>query len=133
MDSLFLADEHRGAIFVFPVQNSKGAAESALPLNVSGPVAVAVDSRREKLYWTDVNRQHIGRSSLDGTNQEIVVYDVRNSQGIAVDPVGNSLYWSSGVNRSIEMSSTDGSGRKILIKAAPDIQPGGIALDYQRG
>ena len=132
-DSLFFADRSRRGIFIFPLKNSKGTSERVLALDVSGPVAVAVDSRREQLYWTDVNRKYIARASLDGTNQEIVVYDVHNSQGIAVDPVGKSLYWSSRDNGSIEVSSLDGSGRKKLLQTDSDIEPGGIALDYQRG
>ena len=43
-----------------------------LSTNQQNPFAVAYDPVDSKIYWTDIDDQRIGKSNLDGSDEEVV-------------------------------------------------------------
>ena len=108
---------------------------ASLPLSgyIYRPVALGYDVVEDRVYWTDVTRNTISRSFLNGSMQEIIFYqNVQTPDGLAVDPVGRNLYWTDTGTNKLEVSKLDGSYRKALIASGLD-EPRDIILDVRQG
>ena len=107
----------------------------SLPLSsiISRPVAIGYDVLEDRVYWTDVTRNTISRSFLNGTMFEVLFYqNVQSPDGLAVDIVGRNLYWTDTGTNKLEVSKLDGSYRKALITSGLD-EPRDIILDVSKG
>lgn len=100
---------------------------------------VAIDVCRRKIYYTNSNLTNpsIGRASLDGSNQEILISNKGHDKilfmpiGIAVDQFSERIYWVDnleGNHFAVESAALDGTDRRTLVK---DIEnsPHGITVD----
>ena len=108
---------------------------ASLPLSgyIDRPVALDYDVVEDRVYWTDVTRNTISRSFLNGSMQEVIFYqNVQTPDGLAVDPVGRNLYWTDTGTNKLEVSKLDGSYRKALITSGLD-EPRDIILDVKQG
>ena len=107
-----------------------------LPLSASiitRPVALGYDLVEDRVYWTDVTRNTISRSFLNGSMQEVLFdQNVQTPDGLAVDIVGRNLYWTDTGTNKLEVSKLDGSYRKALITTGLD-EPRDIILDISKG
>ncbi|CAH3029645.1 unnamed protein product, partial [Porites evermanni] len=107
-----------------------------LPLSASiitRPVALGYDLVQDRVYWTDVTRNTISRSFLNGSMQEVLFdQNVQTPDGLAVDIVGRNLYWTDTGTNKLEVSKLDGSYRKALITTGLD-EPRDIILDISKG
>ncbi|XP_073243933.1 low-density lipoprotein receptor-related protein 4-like [Porites lutea] len=130
---LLFADSSYGKIMkVSP--HAPGSLRS-LPLSsiISRPVAIGYDVLEDRVYWTDVTRNTISRSFLNGTMFEVLFYqNVQSPDGLAVDIVGRNLYWTDTGTNKLEVSKLDGSYRKALITSGLD-EPRDIILDVSKG
>ncbi|CAG4946883.1 unnamed protein product [Parnassius apollo] len=85
------------------------------------PRAIAVDSCRGYIYWTNTNitKPTIERARFDGTERTVIVNtDIYMLVSIAVDQNTKKLYWADdreGIHYSIESSDLDGNDRKKLL------------------
>ncbi|CAK1585983.1 unnamed protein product [Parnassius mnemosyne] len=85
------------------------------------PRAIAVDSCRGYIYWTNTNitKPTIERARFDGTERTVIVNtDIYMLVSIAVDQNAKKLYWADdreGIHYSIESSDLDGKNRKKLV------------------
>ena len=107
----------------------------SLPLSsiISRPVAIGYDVLEDRVYWTDVTRNTISRSFLNGSMFEVLFYqNVQSPDGLAVDIVGRNLYWTDTGTNKLEVSKLDGSYRKALITSGLD-EPRDIILDVSKG
>ena len=107
----------------------------SLPLSsiISRPVAIGYDVLEDRVYWTDVTRNTISRSFLNGSMFEVLFYqNVQSPDGLAVDIVGRNLYWTDTGTDQLEVSKLDGSYRKALITSGLD-EPRDIILDISKG
>ena len=107
----------------------------SLPLSsiISRPVAIGYDVLEDRVYWTDVTRNTISRSFLNGSMFEVLFYqNVQSPDGLAVDIVGRNLYWTDTGTDKLEVSKLDGSYRKALITSGLD-EPRDIILDIIKG
>ena len=131
---LLFADATNGEILKVP-PNSPGLLTS-VPLSssiISRPVALAYDVSEDRVYWTDVTRNTISRSFLNGSMQEVIFDEnVQTPDGLAVDPIGRNLYWTDTGTNKLEVSKLDGSYRKTLITSDLD-EPRDIILDVNTG
>lgn len=81
-----------------------------------GVRSVALNVAEEKLYWTDVNLDEIGRVNFDGTGFEILpVSFLRFAAGLAVDPAAGLLYWGDTTNGWLARSDLDGFGAATVL------------------
>ena len=97
------------------------------------PVALDIDLRDNRIYWTDVTLNTISRVFINGSSPEVLVtVNVSNSDGLAVDPLGGNMYWTDTGIDKIEVSRLDGSMRKTLIDQNLD-EPRDIILDLNEG
>ena len=109
-------------------------ADSVLPLGeLKYAIAIDVDRRDGKVYWSDSVLDKIYRSNRDGSDKEAIITNgIETPDGLVVDSTGRKLYWTdAGLNR-IEVSNLDGSMRKVLIWDDLD-NPRAIALYYDAG
>ena len=97
------------------------------------PVALDMDIRDKRIYWTDVTLNTISRVFVNGSSPEILVsVNVSSPDGLAVDPLGGNIYWTDTGIDKIEVSRLDGSMRKTLIGQNLD-EPRDIILDLNKG
>lgn len=72
--------------------------ETLLPLLLSAPRGIAVDSVGGKIYWVDRHTQKIQRANLDGTNVEDVFNQtVGQLHDIVIDARERKVYWTDGL------------------------------------
>ena len=112
-------------------QDSGSLTPLPLPNRLSRPVAIAYDVVEDRVYWTDVWRSTISRSFLNGSSQEIIIYERLDwAHGLAVDVIGRNLYWAD--TYRLEVSKLTGSYRTALITT--DLyHPRDIILDVNKG
>lgn len=121
-------------IFMLPLDGSS-VGPTALPIELSmtRPVALDLDIRDNRIYWTDVTLNTISRVFINGSSPEIIIsLDVFTPDGLAVDPLGGNIYWTDTGTNKIEVSRMDGTMRKTLIDQDLD-QPRDIILDLNKG
>ncbi|MEM8501233.1 MAG: DUF5050 domain-containing protein [Pseudomonadota bacterium] len=115
--------------------------------NITG---IAIDTVNQNIYFTDRNERSIRRSSIDGSDIELVLDPGLNSrqgpcgfrtsspQGIAVDPENEYVYWSdpgypetpgSLTSGAILRAKFDGSGLEVIVSNNGVSE--GIALDLE--
>jgi len=103
-----------------------------LPLkNLLRPIAIALDPFENRIYWTDLTNGVVGRSSINGKDQEIIHSGMVRPMGIALDLLAGNVYWVNNGNDTIEVSKLNGKYRKVLISNLTS--PYAIALDTSRG
>ena len=112
--------------------SSSGATALTIELSMSRPVALDLDIKDNRIYWTDVGRHTISRVFINGSSPEVIVsLHVFNPDGLAVDPLGGNIYWTDTGTKKIEVSRMDGSMRKTLIDQDLD-KPRDIILDLNK-
>ncbi|XP_028649665.2 low-density lipoprotein receptor-related protein 4 isoform X1 [Erpetoichthys calabaricus] len=101
--------------------------------SMKNTIAIGVDPKEGKVYWSDSTLKKVSRANLNGTEYEdIITNGLLTTDGLAVDAVGRKIYWTdTGTNR-IEVANLDGSMRKVLIWQNLD-SPRAIALYHEMG
>ncbi|KAG5839924.1 hypothetical protein ANANG_G00210400 [Anguilla anguilla] len=101
--------------------------------SMKNTIAIGVDPKEGKVYWSDSTLNKVSRANLDGAEYEdIISTGLMTTDGLAVDAVGRKIYWTdTGTNR-IEVANLDGSMRKVLIWQSLD-SPRAIALYHEMG
>ncbi|XP_052078042.1 low-density lipoprotein receptor-related protein 4-like [Mytilus californianus] len=98
------------------------------------PDGIAVDSTRQRLYYTDYGNElvaYLDLGSLTLTN--VTTTDVHNPRGITLDTQNQVIYWTDwGSSPKIEKVNYDGTGRMVLANDTLKY-PNGIVLDTSTG
>ncbi|XP_026176007.1 low-density lipoprotein receptor-related protein 4 isoform X1 [Mastacembelus armatus] len=105
----------------------------AVNSSMKNTIAIGVDPKEGKVYWSDSTLKKISRAAINGTaHEDIVSTGLMTTDGLAVDAVGRKIYWTdTGTNR-IEVANLDGSMRKVLIWQNLD-SPRAIAVYHEMG
>ncbi|KAM6444695.1 low-density lipoprotein receptor-related protein 4 [Rhynochetos jubatus] len=105
----------------------------SVSVTMKNTIAIGVDPREGKVYWSDSTLRKISRAALDGSQfEDIVTTGLLTTDGLAVDAIGRKIYWTdTGTNR-IEVGNLDGSMRKVLVWQNLD-SPRAIALYHEMG
>ena len=131
---LLFADATNGKIMKASPRDS--GLLTSVPLSssiITRPVALGYDVVEDRVYWTDVTRNTISRSFLNGSMQEVIINrNLQSPDGLAVDIAGRNLYWTDTGYNKLEVSKLDGSYRKALITSGLD-EPRDIILDVSKG
>uniref|UniRef100_A0AAY4CGV2 EGF-like domain-containing protein n=1 Tax=Denticeps clupeoides TaxID=299321 RepID=A0AAY4CGV2_9TELE len=97
----------------------------AVNSSMKNTIAVGVDPKEGKVYWSDSTLKKISRADVNSTR-------LMTTDGLAVDSLGRKIYWTdTGTNR-IEAANLDGSMRKVLVWQNLD-SPRAIALYHEMG
>ncbi|KAL7866880.1 hypothetical protein AOLI_G00146940 [Acnodon oligacanthus] len=101
--------------------------------SMKNTIAIGVDPKEGKVYWSDSTLKKISRANINGSGQEdIISSGLMTTDGLAVDSVGRKIYWTdTGTNR-IEVANLNGSMRKVLVWRNLD-SPRAIALYHEMG
>ena len=128
------AEASKSEIFIFPLDGSSPEAKPLpIELDMDRPVALDLDMKENRIYWTDTYLNTISRVFINGSSPEVIIsVDVFTPDGLAVDPLGGNIYWTDTGTNKIEVSRMDGSMRKTLIDQHLD-QPRDIILDLNKG
>ncbi|CAG2249585.1 unnamed protein product [Mytilus edulis] len=98
------------------------------------PDGIAVDSSRQRLYYTDYGNElvaYLDLGSLTLTN--VTTTDIHNPRGITLDTQNQVIYWTDwGSSPKIEKVNYDGTGRMLLANETLKY-PNGIVLDTSTG
>ena len=131
---LLFAEGSKSEIFLFPLDGSSPEAKPVpIELDMDRPVALDLDMKENRIYWTDTNLNTISRVFINGSSPEVIVSeDFYHSYGLAVDPLGRNIYWTDTSSNKIEVSRLDGTMRKTLINQDLD-NPRDIILDPRNG
>jgi DNA-binding beta-propeller fold protein YncE len=114
---------------------------------LDGPMGLAIDSARGRIYWTnygeapfgsgDGNGSTIGWANLDGSGagQFMTTATVAGPHGPAIDPATQKIYWpNDSMTYEIAFSNLDGTGGGTLpTGTASLISPRGPAVDPATG
>ena len=105
---------------------------SAGPL--ADPQEVALDLSNSQMYWTDYTLDAIKRSSLDGTNVEVILqFGSVAPSGIALDLDARMMYWNDTTTDSLYRATMDGRNIEFLYNQPGNSVPKSIALDPAAG
>ncbi|MEQ2208960.1 Low-density lipoprotein receptor- protein 4 [Xenoophorus captivus] len=87
----------------------------AVNSSMKNTIAIGVDPKEGKVYWSDSTLKKISRTNINGTaHEDIISTGLMTTDGLAVDAVGRKIYWTdTGINR-IEVANLDGSMRKRI-------------------
>jgi sugar lactone lactonase YvrE len=92
---------------------------------------IALDAVNQKLYWTDVTRQVIGRSALDGSGAaSIITTGLSWPMDIDAHPAADRIAWGDQTLSQIGIAHLDGSGAAPLLSTP---FASGIAFDTVNG
>ncbi|XP_045414697.1 low-density lipoprotein receptor-related protein 2 [Lemur catta] len=92
-----------GGNFRVPIVNS----------SLMWPSALTLDYEEGLLYWVDFGRQRIERSTLTGTQREVIVSTAYYSLGLAL--YGQYIYWTQLVTKKMYRANKyDGSGQTAM-------------------
>ncbi|XP_013065627.2 low-density lipoprotein receptor-related protein 6-like [Biomphalaria glabrata] len=95
--------------------------------------AIDFDISDGRIYWTDVELQHISRAFMNGSSaQNIIQFGLDFPEGMAVDWVAHNIYWADTRKNRIEVARLDGSSRKVLVWSNL-LEPKAIAVDPPNG
>ncbi|XP_005110515.1 low-density lipoprotein receptor-related protein 6 isoform X2 [Aplysia californica] len=106
----------------------------AIPIQgVQKAMAIDFDITDNRIYWTDVELQHISRAFMNGSSlQHIIQFGLDYPEGMAVDWVAHNIYWADTGKNRIEVARLDGSSRKVLVWRNLE-EPRALALDPPNG
>ncbi|ELW62289.1 Low-density lipoprotein receptor-related protein 2 [Tupaia chinensis] len=104
-----------GGNFRMPIVNS----------SLVWPSGLVLDHEDDLLYWADASLQKIERSSLTGTNREIIVSAVFHIFGLTL--YDQYIYWTDFYTKKVYRANKyDGSGQIAMTTSMP-VQPKGIS------
>ncbi|XP_063415706.1 low-density lipoprotein receptor-related protein 4-like [Mytilus trossulus] len=98
------------------------------------PDGIAVDSTRQRLYYTDYGNELVAYLDLGSlTLMNVTTTDIHNPRGITLDTQNQVIYWTDwGSSPKIEKVNYDGTGRMVLANETLKY-PNGIVLDTSTG
>ncbi|XP_069176041.1 low-density lipoprotein receptor-related protein 4 isoform X2 [Procambarus clarkii] len=97
--------------------------------NVQG---IAVDATGRKMYWTDMKRQSVEVSELDGGNRRVLFTGLDRPRAITTHYPSGKLFWTDWDENypRIEVADMDGSNRQVLVDTNV-AWPNGLSVDWQ--
>ena len=124
----------QAGIFILSLDGSNSKANPVpIVLNTGRPVALDLDMKENRIYWTDTYLNTISRVFINGSSPEVIVSNnVYDSNGLAVDPLGRNIYWTDTYANKIEVCRMNGTMRRTLIHQNLDY-PTDIILDLRKG
>jgi len=106
-------------------------AEELVNKGLGFPWRIVVDSESRKMYWTNVHKNLVQRSDLDGSNTESLAV-ISYPQGIALDTLQKKIYIAESGTPMIMKMNYDGSEIDTLIIDTDMVDPDDIKLDIIR-
>ncbi len=90
---------------------------------------------QDKIYWTELGNNRIGRSNSDGSGREVGFIDgLAMPLGLALDLESEILYWTEDETNQIKRASLSNPSNVESLNISVEIQvPSGLALDIENG
>jgi len=110
---------------------SDNKAEELVNRGLGFPWRIVVDRESRKMYWTNVDKNLVQRSDLDGNNVENLAV-ISYPQGIAQDLFKKKIYITESGTPMIMKMNYDGSEIDTLIIDIDMVDPDDIKLDISR-
>ena len=104
--------------------------QSIVNMGLDGPYDIALDTQRDKIYWTVTGK--IQSANLDGTNARNIITGLYFPEHIALDVIAGKVYWTQGLlKHKICCANLDGTDVQDLISGLNS--PRSITLNVQEG
>lgn len=104
--------------------------EDVFSTGLDSAYAVGLDRRNSHLYWSDYGTGAIHRSSLAGTDAQVIVKGLQAPRGIDLDTAGGWLYWTDTGTKKVQRARFDGSEQQDLLTAEHGLDtPYGVTVD----
>ena len=127
--SIFWTDAFYMHIKSHSMSNNK--AKELVNSGLGFPWRIVVDSKSGKMYWTNVDKNLVQRSDLDGSNVENLAV-VSYPQGISIDTLKKKIYVAESGTPMIIKMNYNGSGIDTLLIGSGIADPDDIKLDISR-
>jgi hypothetical protein len=134
-DMLYWADQVNKSISRAPMSRPNEVSVIQSGASIEKPEALALDWIGRKMYWTDLGKNHIGVSELDGSSSSILVKGETGEQirYITVYPEKGLIFWTdwgnSGKSSKIVSANLDGSDKRTIVTSADVEWPNGLRVD----
>ena len=117
---------------IFRVDYATDSSQTLLS-GFKGNLAIDVDVRKKRIYWSNRDHRAIFRANIDGKNvMKIMEENVGVCGGLAVEWRSRLLYWTDSTFDKIEVASLNGQNRRVLFH--DDLNdPWGIAVEPEAG
>lgn len=114
--------------------NLDGSDPGEIAVDLGSPAALAVDSVRGRVYWSDLApaRQGIYRINYDGSGRVLLDDSVR-ARALVVNEPGDQLYWTDMESGKIQQRSTDPQDAQVVDVRTGLTAPHGLAIDNNAG
>ena len=106
-------------------------AEELVTTGLGFPWRIVIDSESRKMYWTNVDKNLVQRSDLDGSSVENLAV-ISYPQGIALNTLQREIYITESGTPMIMKMNYDGSAIDTLIIDTDMVDPDDIKLDISR-
>ncbi|XP_071521746.1 low-density lipoprotein receptor-related protein 4 isoform X2 [Panulirus ornatus] len=127
---IFLPDSAAAVIFR---ASPDGRKMTRLVSSAIGTVeGLTIDTTGRKMYWTDLKRQSVEVSELDGKNRRVLFTNLDRPRAIATHYPSGRLFWTDwdSENPRIEVSDMDGHSRDVLVNTSI-AWPNGLSVDWE--
>ncbi|XP_072161626.1 low-density lipoprotein receptor [Bemisia tabaci] len=85
------------------------------------PRAIALNPIDGWMFWTDWgNKPKIERGGMDGSQRQVIVYEVQWANGLTLDLLDKKIYWVDAKLNTISSCNYNGSGRRLILYS-PDV------------
>lgn len=96
--------------------------------NLPNAVALDFSLSDDVIFWSDLDRGHVMRATLSGSDVKVVVSTgIEEPGGLAVDWIHKKIVWTDAGRARIEVSDFSGKMRRVLVHEDID-KPRAIAV-----
>ncbi|XP_073897636.1 pro-epidermal growth factor isoform X5 [Castor canadensis] len=120
----FLIFFHGNSIFRI---DPEGTNHEQLVVNAGSYVIMDFHYMEERIYWVDLERQHLQRVFLNGSSQERVCKIEKNVSGMAINWINEEIIWSNQREGIITVTDMNGNHSHVLLSTLK--YPAKIAVD----
>uniref|UniRef100_A0A8C0WCK9 Pro-epidermal growth factor n=1 Tax=Castor canadensis TaxID=51338 RepID=A0A8C0WCK9_CASCN len=134
-NGVWLLSSHSGSVpfLIFFHGNSifridpEGTNHEQLVVNAGSYVIMDFHYMEERIYWVDLERQHLQRVFLNGSSQERVCKIEKNVSGMAINWINEEIIWSNQREGIITVTDMNGNHSHVLLSTLK--YPAKIAVD----
>ncbi|XP_031231333.1 pro-epidermal growth factor [Mastomys coucha] len=104
-----------------------GTNHQQLVVDAGTSVLMDFHYKEERLYWVDLERQHLQRVLLNGSRQETVCNVEKTVSGMAINWIDDEVLWADQQNGVITVTDMKGNDSRVLLRSLK--HPANIAVD----
>lgn len=126
---VFWVNQKQGKIYRSQLPNG---GKTALNLALDDPTSIAINTKTNQLFCTELTKPLIKYSDLEGNNTgQFAIKYSRYPIRMVIDEENQKLYWSSDTGHSIGRSNMDGTDQEIIYRGTEEEHPFGLFINQR--